>query len=87
MIFDWIFNGLYGMFSFFLKFMPTVKLDDSLYDGFLSATEILSTMNRYLPVQEMFVLISLSAGTFIIYNLFFVGSRGYKEVKSFIPFT
>lgn len=78
-----IFNTL--MRTILLAF-PVITLPSELTTGLTFLIKELYRFNRYFPIKEIFLCVVIYLGLVGCLYSYYVASRAYKEIKSWIPF-
>lgn len=86
MIVDLVLNLVGPIVIGFLDLLPQINFPANFATAFFDINYIFVKWNRYLPLTEAGVLMVIWFSTLFFKSSFFLSSRIYKEIKSWIPF-
>lgn len=86
MILDIILTPILFVFDWFLSLFPEIGIPQELITGLTDFFDVLATINRYLPVDEIFACIII---VFVLSNLtviIYIGNWLVNKLLELIPF-
>ena len=86
MLLDIIFVPLIYIFNFFLNLFPIIEFDTSLMTGLISFFDMVSSLNRYLPINEIFSCLMIMFVVVNIQTVIYCANWILNKVLQLIPF-